>query len=396
MTSLTPSGQTVQSNQGHKTKAAKAPPLHIIVRGDAATRGRQYGQQTVDRIHRSLRAYRTMFETCDISWTEAQQRALLCIPLIEQTFPDLLEELQGIAEGSKVDFSSLMALNCRSEILPPDYLVRATKLAADQLPDAGHISECTSFAFARDGQPVWLAQNWDWVGSQREALVTLEAHPEDGPAYFTVTEAGMLAKIGFNEHGLGVTLNILRSANDGEQAGIPVHVLLRGLLDCEDVSEATDLARGLQYAGSSNVMVADPSGAIASIELAPNGARVLPSEGGQLCHTNHFLHPELAGGDSGLTGNLSTEARLKTARENISTINDFDGIKDLLSHTGDGPESVCRFPDTSLPSDAQVETVVGVAMDLSNKVLQISAAQPSVTAFTAYTLVSQSMPASAQ
>lgn len=363
-----------------------APPPRIILRGDATTRGRQYGQQTTDRIHHSLRAYRTMFEVCGISWTEAQQQALQCVAPIELAFPHLLEELQGIAEGSGVDFASLMALNCRTEILPPDYLVRVTKQPAEALPDAGHISECTSLAFARDESPVWLAQNWDWVGSQRQALVIVEAHPSDGPSYLTVTEAGMLAKIGFNESGVGVTLNILRSSHDGENPGMPVHMLLRGLLDSEDAAQACDVARELTFAGSSNVMVADPSGEIGSIELSPGGVRVLPANAGQLCHTNHFLHDDLAGDDAGLTGNLSTEARLSKAHAQIDGIRDFDGIRTLLSDTSDGLQSVCRFPDTDLPPEAQIETVVGVAMDLTNRSMWVSSAQPSATSFTNYIL----------
>lgn len=363
-----------------------APPPRIVVRGDSTTRGRQYGQQASNRIHHSIKAYRTMFEVCDISWTNAQQQALQYVGAIEQIYPDLLDELQGIAEGSGIDFASLMALNCRTEILPPDYLVRASQQPAESLPDAGHISECTALAVARDNNPVWLAQNWDWVGSQRDALVMVEAHPDDGPAYLTVTEAGMLAKIGLNEHGVGVTLNILRSSNDGQQTGMPVHVLLRGLLGSSDARQASEQAAALQFAGSSNILMADDKGYICSLEMSPSGARILPSDGNQLCHTNHFLHADLAGSDAALTGNISTESRLGKAREQLDGINNFDGICTLLSDTSDGLQSVCRYPDQSLPPEAQIETVVAVAMDLTNRSLWVSGAQPADTPFTNYRL----------
>ena len=84
----------------------------------------------------------------------------------------------------------------------------------------------------------WLAQNWDWIGRQREALVVLKSIDDAGQRITTLTEAGMLAKIGFNESGFALGLNIVRSLRDGESAGVPVHVLLRHLLSCRSVAHA--------------------------------------------------------------------------------------------------------------------------------------------------------------
>ena len=294
----------------------------------------------------------------------------------------MLEELQGLAHGSGTDEESLFALNCRSEILPANFLQRA--MVTDSLV---HSNECTSIAFARDDQPVWLAQNWDWVGLQRQSLQVVEAKPDNSVAYTTVTEAGMLAKIGLNEHGFGVTLNILRSHTDGQQAGMPVHFLLRLFLELENVQQACELASRLPYASSSNILMADSTGDIASLEVSPEGCRVLAADNGQLCHTNHFLHQDLIVNDAGLEGNLSTTRRLSTAQNSLSGLDDFDDIKALLSNTSNGTESICRFADTTQPEIAQTETVVGVAMNLTEKTLWVSGAQPSVSEFVAHKIL---------
>ena len=47
----------------------------------------------------------------------------------------------------------------------------------------------------------------------------------------TFTEAGLLAKTGLNDAGLGVTLNFLASDADGGLDGMPIHLLLRMLLE---------------------------------------------------------------------------------------------------------------------------------------------------------------------
>ncbi|MEZ5738453.1 MAG: C45 family peptidase [Burkholderiaceae bacterium] len=354
------------------------PPPTLVLKGDARARGRTYGDAMQKRIHRSLDSYRGMFETCGISWAQAQAMAAPYEAVIERTFPHLLDELRGLSEGSGVDFASLLALNSRTEILPPNYLAIASAGALD-----AYANECTAFAVSGSAL---LAQNWDWIGSQREALVLIEAHPDDGPAYLTVAEAGMLAKIGLNEHGLGVTLNILRSQRDGSQAGMPVHMLLRGLLDCRDLGEARELALGLAYAGSSNILMADAGGAVGSLEASPKGARMIEPDGDVLCHTNHFLHADLAPEEANLAGNLSTVERLSVARARIHEVSDMVSAAALLSDTSAGFDSVCRFPNPAMPAPAAIETVVGVIMDLRSRRMHVSGAQPCVSAFHAYTL----------
>jgi len=207
----------------------------------------------------------------------------------------------------------------------------------------------------------------------------------------------MLAKIGVNHHGLGITLNILRSTGDGQETGLAVHLFLRALLDCESVEEACELARSVKFSSSSNIVVADASGAIASIEASPQGAKIVESQmtaaaGADadthrwLCHTNHFLHEDLAGCDAGLLGNISTQARLDAANAQVEELNNLADIAEVLSDTSKAEESICRFPDEQLPAAAQIETVFAAAMDLNRRELWATTAQPSITPFKRYPL----------
>ena len=361
-------------------------PLPLVkAAGSHAQMGKTAGLASRNRTQHSLETYRKTFSLCDIKWDDAIAKAGSHLEVIKEFTPHLLEELQGLADGTGVAMDSLLALNCRTEILPPDFLLRAmaSASAGGSKVDV-HGNECTSLAVARENSPVWLAQNWDWVSTQRDALIVLHAQPEASPEYITVTEAGMLAKIGINNRGFAVSLNILRSNNDGQTPGMPVHFLLRALLESGSVEEACKFAAQLPYASSSNIMIADSNGNIASLELSPEGCRVVEPDNNQLCHTNHFLNPELAAGDAGLEGNISTVKRLTKAREHLTDINNFDDIKNLLSDTSDGINSICRFADENLPEIAQIETIVAVAMNLTEQSLFVSAAQPSITEFTEY------------
>ena len=58
----------------------------------------------------------------------------------------------------------------------------------------------------------------------------------------TLTEAGILGKIGLNDAGLGVCLNLLSTTADGGRDGTPIHVLLRQMLQsCRSVDDAIEL-----------------------------------------------------------------------------------------------------------------------------------------------------------
>jgi isopenicillin-N N-acyltransferase like protein len=247
------------------------PIIRTFAQPDAYLAGQQYGSAARVRIAHSVKAYRALFASCGLDWAEACKKASAFEPIMQAIDPHSTQELRGIAQGSGFDFESILALNCRSELLSADFLnSQITNLEHPGLPD---FNECTSVAVqpkASAAGETWLAQNWDWMGGQREALVLLEGR---GPAgrFLTLTEAGMLAKIGLNEAGFAVGLNIIRSVNDGNRPGIAVHWLLRHLLGCTSIQQAhttiDQLAIRYGFGGSSNIICADASGAVASFEL---------------------------------------------------------------------------------------------------------------------------------
>jgi len=199
----------------------------------------------------------------------------------------------------------------------------------------------------------------------------------------------MLAKIGLNAAGLGICLNILSSIHDGRAPGVPVHVLLRALLKCESVRAAIELSGRLSFAGSSNVLCADRTGDTASLELSPNGRRVVRGEGGTLCHTNHFVDAEASAWQSPLADYLSTVPRLECARRHAAARakHGIEDLKRLLRDESDGLVSICRRPDPSLPEQARIESVASVIMELSCGVMHVA---PGVPALTEYQPVSLS------
>jgi isopenicillin-N N-acyltransferase-like protein len=354
----------------------------IELHGGAFERGRQHGERARDRVWRSLDNYARLFAFVGMPWDEAQRRAGAYRDVIGAFDAALLEEIEGIASGAERPFSELLALNVRTEILPASFLTGAD------------LGECTAIAVAAAasaGGGTLLAQNWDWVGSQRGSMVVLRIREGSDPACVTLTEAGMLAKIGFNAQGFGMCLNILRSVFDRGAPGVPVHVLLRALLKRASVGDAVGFCAKLAFGGSSNILCADRSGDVASLEFSPQGLKVLRSQGGTLCHTNHFLHPEAAAWQARQVPSLSSLPRLQRALGHASarakqTLGD---LKQLLRDESDGLLSICRKPDRSLPPDAQLESVASVIMELGRGVMHVAPDIPSLTEYSAVGLVSE-------
>ena len=68
------------------------------------------------------------------------------------------------------------------------------------------------------------------IRTPRPATVIWIVEHEHG-WFVTLTEAGILAKIGLNDAGLGVCLNLLDTTADGGLDGTPIHLLLRQVLE---------------------------------------------------------------------------------------------------------------------------------------------------------------------
>ena len=373
------------------------PSILVPQNLSAHDRGLFYGQAACMQTLHSRNTYARLFASCGISWASACDKAMAYREVIDQLDPALVQEMQGTALGSGLSLSEIMALNCRTEILPANFLSDAkhqaeAALQANRdagLPDwlgdapidpAAAQGECTAMVVApsasRQGD-TWLAQNWDWMGRQREALVLLHSRNEAGQRFTTLTEGGMLAKIGMNTQGFALGLNILRSLGDGLRPGVPVHVLLRHLLGCTSLDEArAELARigqTLGFGAASNVPCADARGEVACFEVAPAGWGEVQPTRGVVVHTNHFVCESLLTAQAPLGLALSSQPRLVTAQQHAAQSHiDQSELENFLRDETDGHLSICRSPDMKLPPEGRVESVAGVIMNTRTRQMWIA------------------------
>jgi len=293
---------------------------------------------------------------------------------LEKHFPHFVEEMEGIARGAGLNLNDILLINARTDIMA---LVDREHLRAK-------IPGCTSLAlvdFRQDQPTVVLGQNWDWDTSMKDSPVILRIHPQGRPACTTLTEAGMLAKIGMNSKRLGVCLNFLSHESDGDpdDIGIPIHCLLRGVLECASIDEITAMLFAVPRCASANFMIArqTPKGAVVmDFEITPHNFSVLFPEKGSLIHTNHFLSPEWVPGCT-IGRGPSTTGRLTTARKivKINKNREISGaglMKKVLTSRSNLPYPISRKGNP----DPDSTTLAGVIMDLSRNRILITGGPP--------------------
>jgi isopenicillin-N N-acyltransferase-like protein len=257
-------------------------------------------------------------------------------------WPDLLDEVEGIAAGAGVPVDAMLALQARTELLGG--------------------AECSLVGRHEDHGCV-VAQNWDWHPDVVPLLWTVEQ--ADGRWFTTLTEAGMLGKIGLSSAGLCVGLNFLRCSLDGGAGRIPIHVLLRVLLDRVDALEdAVRLLVESPVTASSCITVGADSGLLAA-ELSPGGCRLVPPVGGRLLHTNHFLAGPPAGEDIEAAEDSTTFERLDALARDGS----------LSSHGS----PVCRHESDADPWPDRVATLASVVMEPGVPRLRVADGPPCET-----------------
>lgn len=350
----------------------------IRVSGSASDRGRSYGEQARDRIHGSIEAYGRIFaHYAHWNWEQVTAEARRYTDAVADFAPTQLEEMTAIAAGAGVDTDDILAINVRTEIM---FAAKARAFDAT-LP---RFAECSAFAAVGDDGATYVGQNWDWSKHAFDTVVRLESAPDDGPAFVTVVEAGLLCKFGMNSAGLGLGCNALVSSLDRGEPGVPFHVMLRALIGTTSPVEAFEVLQRSPRSSSANYLIGHPSGLVMDFECeAGDRTRITligPDDRGVILHTNHFRAP-IAGTDVGLWNFPDSPFRLQRLQRALRLANHTVPpdwfIESATDHAGD-PYGICCHPDENVPLEEQGATVISTVMDLTRGVMSLWDGNPCV------------------
>lgn len=341
----------------------------------------QYGEQAASRVRRSIDAYTGVFRRwAGVDWETVCGMAAGYVPAIEAFEARYLDEMRGIADGARVGFNDVLAINVRTEVM---FSAKARSAG----PGGG---ECTSIAVRPEavaGGHTLIGQNWDWLVHARDTVVILEAQQDEGPAFVTLVEAGLLAKFGMNACGIGVATNAMACERDRGEPTVPYHVALRALHDATSISDGLARLQRAPRASSANYVLAQRDGLTLDVEAMPgdfSGLFVLQPDDGLLVHTNHFLSPRFAGRDVGLWLMPDSPFRLQSAlahlRPRMGDLSPATLQEALCLHAGH-PVGVCSHPREDIEVAEQEATVVSAVMDLADLRMWIADGNPCETGY---------------
>ncbi|MGI3782859.1 MAG: C45 family autoproteolytic acyltransferase/hydrolase [Janthinobacterium lividum] len=325
-------------------------------------RGLEFGRRYPEEIAACVASYRRLFDRAaggsvdlDVVGGQARQQ-------IEACAPNLAAEIEGFATGAGLPPTHLAAINARTEVL-----AWAHRQGGTPPPH-----ECSAVVkLTVDGTPPVAVQAWDWYADLADSWLVWEIPHADGRLTTTLTEYGIVGKIGVSSAHLGVLVNILHHADDGLGIGAPVHVLARKVLDdAADVNQALLVLTAAPVAASTALtLVAGSSEANTAVSVELNPVRAgfaLPDDLGLLIHTNHFLSSPASSADTELQTGPDTLLRYDLLRRRLhaqTSLSVSDVVAAMDTHLVGGG-SLCCHPDPALAPDAQFQTLATIALDV--------------------------------
>jgi len=194
-----------------------------------------------------------------------------CREIVEGFFPEVLDEMRGVAEAADLNYDALsVMLLTHPQTQPPP--------------------RCSIFA-AKQGNQVWVGRNYDmyyWLAEYVESYFTA---PTSGYRSLGQTDFFIGREDGVNEKGLGVAMSGMTAYF---QPGVAFWIAVRYLLDkCATVEEGVKFLTEAPPHSTITVLLADTTGSMAVVETTPMRTEIRWPEEDFIVSTNHLNHPEM-------------------------------------------------------------------------------------------------------
>jgi len=299
--------------------------LHLS--GSPYEQGRQLGQGAADLIRENLQRTRIQRQEVlsGLDRTDYDAVTRRNAAWVSHVFPELLEEIAGIAEGAELDRLELLSMNLNPQLS----YVHST------------VMECTQVLAMRSA----TGDGKTYVGKTRD-----RQHADGGFTNELTPASRMTVLDGINQHGLSLTCSgqwsprVRVDMTRADSAWLLLNlapVLRRARSADEAVRMITDQPR----ASGMIVLAADESRA-AALEVTDREVRAFEPEKDLLVRTNHFCSPDFQHLMPTFEEYRSTYDRHARAsqilRERCGRIGMHDILRILSDHAEPPVESICR------------------------------------------------------
>jgi len=355
----------------------KPAQLEIEANGTPRQIGRCVGEAARSLIADGLAFYEEHHhEMGPLTFTEAQEAVLKYLPVTRRCIPQVLEELEGMAEGAGVPLPKLLVPNLGEELTCNDDPAAdpggPVPLAHGRRRSRGH---CTTVAITAGGRRI-VAHNEDWFAGDADKSVVLRLTTDGGIRILAVSSAHLVPATGISSHGIASGANTVFS-ND-TRIGVPNNLLRRWVLEAATLEEARERCLLPDRARGSNHLFGDAGGRILDVETSGTAAATVEA-GPWYAHTNHFLAPEMAPYE--LSTSVNSRTRLARAREMVAEglaagDDPAEIAARVLADHENGDSCICGHPDEADSYGEREMTTASMIWDLDALTADVSFGPP--------------------
>lgn len=351
----------------------------LEVKGTPREIGLAIGQRFADQIQGGMKDRAAWFKDLK-TFAEAQPAN------VKQTFlaaaakhtPDALEELRGWAQGSKVPFDDLLILNLKAEY----GAMRDAKYTVKRPGPAWELGQpgCSTIALLTPAGKMYLVHNEDGNKAYLDRMFMLQVRPTGKPAFLCASYPGVLPGNApwINDAGVIMTTNFIYSKE--VKLGVGRYFLDRTAMEAKNLEQALTICKNPERAYAFHHTIASRwEGRIVSLEVTPSKESLQQLGMGLFIHTNHLVHPAMAGvpqndeyvSTSSQTRYKALEGWRQLAAPRVAKLGEPDLVTALKSHVGK-PYSLCRHPEGKVEG----ATVLTAAFDVPEGSVHIHKGQP--------------------
>ncbi len=238
----------------------------------------------------------------------------------------LMEEVQGIVDGSNLTRLDLVILN------------NYTDFRDLQLPEEG----CSTVHVQSDQQSL-SGQTWDMHKTAKDYLCLIHVPETDfAPEMLSLSLVGCLGLMGVNTHNLLIGVNNINTTN--ARAGILWPLYVRRLLQENSVAEARPFLESAPVTSGHNYIVSDKNQG-EHWEVTPNISErvghVAVGSSGFCFHTNHCLGEKVQLLEDQSSRSSTTEVRWQLLEKLVPKVKNMEDMYKLFTSHEGYPKALC-------------------------------------------------------
>ncbi|ATW26225.1 C45 family autoproteolytic acyltransferase/hydolase [Candidatus Formimonas warabiya] len=314
--------------------------------GSFAERGFQHGQLLQKEIHEF---YETWIKVAQEGPNPPREKDLLeyakmHLPYAQKFAPELIKEIEGIAQGADIDFEKVFFLNCYDEVssYSPDVVAKGLK-------------GCTSFAATGTGTfsgSTFIGQGWD-MDSWYMPYIFHSKPTDHDKEIIGLIHPGLIGGSGLNDSGIAFVWNSLKPTDT--RIGVPVNFIGRKVLQQNNLSGAIGMVISAYRANGLNYLIACPEAAVNVEATAQKYAVSYVHD--VFSHANHYEASSLLGYEEYLPNivpdTLVRSGRMRQLLEQYKGSIDLNVCKKLMCDHVNYPGSICRHYSPNSPWQTQ-------------------------------------------